>query len=181
MKRIETRIPSVLLFEPRVFSDDRGFFMEVWNEKTFANLGLDRVFVQDNHSQSSRGVVRGLHYQIKQAQGKLVRVTAGRVYDVVVDLRRSSETFRQWVGVELSAENKRLLWVPPGFAHGFIALEDRTDFLYRCTDFYAPDHERTLLWNDPALGIDWPLDGLTPLTAAKDAEGRTLAEADLFP
>ena len=160
--------------------DDRGFFMETWNARTFADLGLNLEFVQDNHSRSSRGVLRGLHYQLEQAQGKLVRVTAGAVYDVAVDLRRSSPTFAKWVGVELSAENKRMLWVPPGFAHGFLTLEDGTEFLYKCTNLYAPEHERSLLWNDPALGIDWPLAGTLPSLSAKDGAGTPLAQTECF-
>jgi dTDP-4-dehydrorhamnose 3,5-epimerase len=180
MQVIPTAIPDVKILEPRVFGDERGFFQETWNARTFADAGLDLTFVQDNHSRSSRGVLRGLHYQMRHTQGKLVRVTAGRVFDVAVDLRRSSPTFGQSVGVELSAANKRMFWVPPGFAHGFLTLEDGTDFLYKCTDFYAPEHDRTLLWNDPALGIDWPLDGLTPQLSAKDIAGKLLADAETF-
>lgn len=180
MNIIETALPGVLLIEPRVFGDDRGFFMESWNAESFAAAGLDLTFVQDNHSKSARGVLRGLHYQNPDPQGKLVRVVAGAVYDVAVDLRRSSPHFGKWVGYELSAENKRMLWVPPGFAHGFLSLADGTEFLYKCTASYRPQHEKSLLWDDPAVGIDWPLDGITPLLAAKDAAGTPLAEAETF-
>jgi dTDP-4-dehydrorhamnose 3,5-epimerase len=180
VKIIDTALPDVKIIEPKIFGDDRGFFMETWNARTFAGLGLNLDFVQDNHSRSARGVLRGLHYQLEQAQGKLVRVTAGAVYDVAVDLRRSSAHFGNWVGVELTAENKRLLWVPPGFAHGFLTLEDGTEFLYKCTDFYAPEHERSLLWSDPALGIDWPLNAMIPQLSGKDAAGTPLAQAECF-
>ncbi len=179
MQILETSIHDVKLIEPRVFGDDRGFFYESWNEARFAELGLDFKFVQDNHSKSAKGVLRGLHYQIQKPQGKLVRVVAGAVYDVVVDLRRSSPTFGRSEGFTLSAENKRILWVPPGFGHGFLSLADGTEFLYRCTEFYAPEYERSLLWNDPALGIDWPLSG-DPLLSAKDAAGIPLAQAEVF-
>lgn len=180
MRVIDTKIPEVKLIEPTLFGDDRGFFMETWNAASFAAAGLDRAFVQDNHSRSGRGVLRGLHYQLRHTQGKLVRVTAGAVFDVAVDLRRSAPTFGDWVGYELSAQNKRMLWVPEGFAHGFLALEDGTDFLYKCTDVYAPGYERSIAWDDPAIGIDWPLSGLTPQLAAKDAAAPRLADADLF-
>lgn len=180
MKIVDTALPEVKIIEPRVFGDDRGFFMETWNARTFSGLGLNIDFVQDNHSRSARGVLRGLHYQLEQAQGKLVRVTAGSVFDVAVDLRRSSAHFGKWVGVELTSENKRMLWVPPGFAHGFLTLEDGTEFLYKCTNFYAPEHERSLLWNDAALGIDWPLDGTVPSLSVKDAAGTPLANAECF-
>ncbi|MGE4411459.1 MAG: dTDP-4-dehydrorhamnose 3,5-epimerase [Sphingobium sp.] len=180
MELIETAIPGVLIIEPKVFGDDRGFFMESWNARTFAEKGLDLDFVQDNHSRSSRGVLRGLHYQQPNPQGKLVRVTAGAVFDVVVDMRKSSPGFGKWVGVELSAANKRMFWVPPGMAHGFLCLEDGTDFQYKCTGFYDPAHEHSLLWNDPAIGIDWPLDGITPQLSAKDEAGTPLAEAVTF-
>jgi dTDP-4-dehydrorhamnose 3,5-epimerase len=178
---IETAIPGVLIIEPRVFGDDRGFFLESWNAKTFAAAGLDLSFVQDNHSRSSRGVLRGLHYQQPEPQGKLVRVTAGAVYDVVVDIRRASPTFGKSVGVELSAANKRMFWVPEGMAHGFLCLEDGTDFLYKCTSFYEPANEHSLLWNDPALGIDWPLEGIVPQLSVKDQAGKPLSEAVTFP
>lgn len=179
MKLVDTAIPDVKIVEPSVFGDDRGFFMETWNAKAFADAGLDLAFVQDNHSRSTKGVLRGLHYQLRQPQGKLVRVVRGAAYDVVVDIRRASATFGQAIGVALTEENKRMLWVPPGFAHGFLAQEDNTEFLYKCTDFYAPEHERSLLWSDPALGIDWPLDGLLPQLSAKDAAALPLAEAEL--
>lgn len=181
MKVTETRLPEVKIIDPVVRGDERGFFVETWNARAYAEAGLDATFVQDNHSRSARGVLRGLHYQIRQPQGKLVRVVAGRAFDVAVDIRRSSPRFGQWVGVELSATNKRLLWVPPGFAHGFLALEDGTDFVYKCSDFYAPEHERSILWSDAAIGIDWPLGEIgDPIVAAKDQAGKTLAEADLF-
>jgi len=181
MNLIETRLPGVLIIEPKVFGDERGFFMETWNAKTFAEKGLDLAFVQDNQSRSEKHSLRGLHYQIKQPQGKLVRVTAGRAFDVAVDLRRSSAHFGKWDGVELSAENKRMLWVPPGFAHGFLALEDGTDFLYKCTNFYAPEHERAVLWNDPGIGIIWPLPThAAPILSAKDRTGSRLAEAETY-
>ncbi len=180
MELIETNLPDVLIIQPRVFGDDRGFFLESWNAETFAAAGLDLNFVQDNHSRSARGVLRGLHYQQPEPQGKLVRVTAGRAFDVAVDIRRSSPTFGQWAGVELSAANKRLFWIPPGFAHGFLALEDGTDFLYKCTAFYRPAYDHSIRWDDPAIGIDWPLKGITPQLSAKDAGAKSLAEAELF-
>jgi len=179
MKKIETAIPDVLLLEPRVFGDDRGFFYESWNKKTLASVGLDVDFVQDNHSKSQRGVLRGLHYQIQHPQGKLVRVVAGEVFDVVVDLRQSSPTFGQWVGNVLSAENKRMVWIPPGFAHGFIVTSESAEFLYKTTDYWYPEFERTLLWNDPTIGIEWPFEG-APLLAAKDAAGALLQDAERF-
>ncbi len=181
MKAIATAIPEVLVIEPAVFGDARGFFLESWNQRAFdAAVGREVRFVQDNHSASGRGVLRGLHYQVKQPQGKLVRVVAGEVYDVAVDLRRSSPTFGRWVGERLSAANRRMMWVPIGFAHGFLVLSDSAEFLYKTTDYYAPEHERTLLWNDPRLGIDWPLDA-APLLKPKDAQGAPLARADTFP
>lgn len=180
MKVTPTAIPDVKIIEPRVFGDERGFFMETWNAATFAGAGLDVAFVQDNHSRSARGVLRGLHYQLKQPQGKLVRVTAGRVFDVAVDLRQSSPTFGKWVGTELSAENKRMLWVPPGFAHGFLTLEDGTDFLYKCTALYAPADELCVAWDDASIGIAWPLDVMVPTVSAKDREGRHLADAESY-
>jgi dTDP-4-dehydrorhamnose 3,5-epimerase len=180
MKIIDTAIPDLKIIEPRVFGDDRGFFLESWNAETFRQAGLDVAFVQDNHSRSARGALRGLHYQIAQPQGKLVRVASGAVYDVAVDLRRSSSSFGQWVGVTLSAANKRFLWIPPGFAHGFFVLEDDTDFLYKCTDFYAPAYEKSLLWNDPALGIAWPLEGIEPILSGKDMAGIPFAQAETF-
>ncbi len=173
-------IPGPMIIEPRVFGDERGFFMESWNAAAFAEAGLDLQFVQDNHSRSQKGVLRGLHFQNPAPQGKLVRVTSGAVFDVAVDLRRSSEHFGKWAGVELSAENKRMFWVPEGFAHGFLTLRDDTDFLYKCTSSYAPEHEHSLLWNDPAIGIDWPLDGLEPILSGKDAAGTPLDQIAAF-
>ena len=173
-------IPGIVVLEPRVFSDDRGFFFESWNRRDFAAAtGADVEFVQDNHSRSRRGVLRGLHYQVKQPQGKLVRCIAGEVFDVAVDLRRGSPTFGRSAGVRLSAENRKMIWIPPGFAHGFYALAD-AEVLYKATAFHAPEHERTLLWSDPALGIEWPLDG-APLLAPRDARGTPLAQAEAFP
>ena len=181
MQLIDTSLADVKLIRPKVFGDDRGFFYESWNAARFAELGLDLAFVQDNHSKSAKGVLRGLHYQIQQPQGKLVRVVAGSVYDVAVDLRRSSPSFGQWEGFTLSAENKQMLWVPPGFGHGFLSLEDDTEFLYRCTGFYAPEHERSLAWNDASLAIDWPLEGIgEPSLSPKDAAGLPLAQAETF-
>lgn len=180
MQALTTKLPGVLILEPKVFGDERGFFYESFNAKTFASLtGMDVQFVQDNHSKSARNVLRGLHYQIRQPQGKLVRVTAGSVFDVVVDLRRSSAHFGQAAWVELSAENRRQLWIPPGFAHGFLVSSDSAEFLYKTTDYWAPEHERCLLWNDPALAIDWPLQGV-PQLSAKDVQGKLLAEAEVF-
>jgi dTDP-4-dehydrorhamnose 3,5-epimerase len=176
-------IPDVLVLEPRVFGDARGFFMETWNAREFAALGIKAGFVQDNHSRSSRNVLRGLHYQLRQPQGKLIRVTAGEVWDVAVDLRRSAPTFGRWIGTKLSAATPRLMWIPPGFAHGFLVLSDQADVQYKTTDFYAPEHERTLLWNDPALGIKWPLSGKPgdePVLSDKDRHGKRLAEAETF-
>ena len=178
MKVTPTDIPDVLIVEPRVFGDARGFFYESWNRRAFAAAGLDVDFVQDNHSRSTRGVLRGLHYQIHHAQGKLVRVIAGEVYDVAVDLRRASPTFGRHVAVTLSADNARMLWVPAGFAHGFCVTSDSADFLYKTTDYWHAEHERTLLWNDPALGVDWPV--RDPVIAAKDAAGTPLARAETY-
>lgn len=181
MNIIETDLPGVLIVEPKVFGDDRGFFMESWNARAFEAAGIAGPWVQDNHSRSARGVLRGLHYQVRQTQGKLVRATAGAVFDVVVDLRRSSPAFGKWMGLELSAENKRMLWVPPGFAHGFLTLTDTADFQYKCTDYYAPEWEQALLWNDPAIGVEWPLEaGQQPSLSAKDAAGLTLDKAETF-
>lgn len=180
MKVIETAIPGPLIIEPSVFGDDRGFFMESWNADSFAAVGLDRKFVQDNHSRSAKGVLRGLHFQNPNPQGKLVRVVSGRVWDVAVDIRRSSPTFGKWVGVELSAVNKRMFWVPEGFAHGFVSLEDGTDFLYKCTGRYDPTSEQSLLWNDPTVGIEWPLEGITPQLSGKDQQGQPLADIKAF-
>jgi dTDP-4-dehydrorhamnose 3,5-epimerase len=180
MKVIECDIPGPQIIEPDVFGDERGFFMESWNEAVFAEAGLDLSFVQDNHSRSQKGVLRGLHFQNPQPQGKLVRVVSGAVFDAVVDLRSASPTFGQWTGVELSAANKRMFWVPEGFAHGFLTLEDDTDFLYKCTSRYAPEHEHSLLWNDPDVGIEWPLDGIEPILSDKDKSGLALADAPRF-
>jgi dTDP-4-dehydrorhamnose 3,5-epimerase len=181
MNILPAELPDVYLIDPCVVGDERGFFMETWNEARFREQGLDWHFVQDNQSRSARGVLRGLHYQLGRPQGKLVRVVSGRVFDVAVDLRRSSPTFGDWVGVELSAMNKRMLWIPPGFAHGFLSLEDGSDFVYKCTDFYAPEEERELLWSDPAIGIRWPLEESgTPKLSNKDAAAPTLAEAELY-
>jgi dTDP-4-dehydrorhamnose 3,5-epimerase len=175
-----TAIPEVLVIEPKVFGDDRGFFFESFNARVFKQAtGLKCEFVQDNHSKSAQHVLRGLHYQIKQPQGKLVRVVQGEVFDVAVDLRKSSNTFRQWVGVHLSAENKKQLWVPEGFAHGFVVLSETAEFLYKTTDYYAPEYERSLLWNDPTLGIQWPFVG-EPKLAAKDAAAQRFFEAEVF-
>nr|WP_290667053.1 dTDP-4-dehydrorhamnose 3,5-epimerase [Ardenticatena sp.] len=180
MKAIPTAIPEVLILEPRVFEDERGFFYEAFNARTFeAVTGIVRTFVQDNHSRSVRNVLRGLHYQIKQPQGKLVRCTLGRIFDVAVDIRRSSPTFGQWVGVELSADNKRQLWIPEGFAHGFVVLSDAAEVQYKTTDYYAPEWDRTIRWDDPDLAIEWPLNG-DPILSAKDRAGKWLHEADLF-
>lgn len=180
MKLISTAIDGLLIIEPRVFGDDRGFFMESWNRQTFAQLGLDLDFAQDNHSRSARGVLRGLHYQQPNPQGKLVRVVAGRVWDVAVDLRAGSATYGRWVGVELSAENKRMFWVPQGFAHGFVSLEDGTDFLYKCTALYDPASEHSLMWSDSAVGIEWPLEGIEPQLSAKDKVGKPLSDVEPF-
>lgn len=180
MNVVETGIPDLLILEPKVFGDERGFFLESWNAAVFRGLGLDLTFVQDNHSRSARGVLRGMHFQQPNPQGKLVRVVSGRVWDVAVDLRRSSPTFGRWAGVELSAANKRLFWVPPGFAHGFVSLEDGTDFLYKCTALYDPASEHSLAWDDPAVGIDWPLEGLEPQLSAKDKVGKPLADIEGF-
>jgi len=181
MKFIPTAIPEVILIEPRVFGDHRGFFMETWQRKNFAENGIDYDFVQDNHSKSSHGILRGLHYQIEQTQGKLVRVVEGTVFDVAVDMRRSSPSFGQWVGQELSAENKHMLWVPPGFAHGFYVMSESAEFVYKCTDYYAPEHEESLLWNDPELNIDWHLvGGKAPVLSEKDANAPVFADAKSF-
>ncbi len=181
MKITPTQIAEVLVIEPRVFGDSRGFFFESFNQRDFQlATGLDVHFVQDNHSRSAKGVLRGLHYQIEQAQGKLVRVVRGAVFDVAVDLRRSSPTFGQWVGAELTEENHRQMWVPPGFAHGFLTLSESADFLYKTTDYYAPQFERCIAWDDRALGVDWPLSGSVPKVSAKDLAGLALADAPVF-
>ena len=180
MNVIPTAIPNVLIIEPKVFGDERGFFFESFNRRQFAELiGRNVDFVQDNHSRSAKNVLRGLHYQIQQPQGKLVRVVQGTVFDVVVDIRRSSPTFGQHVGVELSAENKRMLWVPEGFAHGFVVLSDTAEFLYKTTDYWAPEFERSIAWNDPAIGIQWPIQG-EPSLSVKDQQAKALAEAEHF-
>ncbi|MCC0176044.1 dTDP-4-dehydrorhamnose 3,5-epimerase [Waterburya agarophytonicola K14] len=180
MDVIQTTIPDVLIIEPKVFGDERGFFMESFNEKTFREkTGVTSPFVQDNHSRSAKNVLRGLHYQIKQAQGKLVRVVSGEVYDVAVDIRKSSPTFGQWTGCLLSETNKKQFWVPPGFAHGFVVLSDTADFLYKTTDYYAPEYERSILWNDPGLNIDWKIEG-EPVLSAKDQAGLPLDKAEVF-
>lgn len=179
MQVLPTTLQDVVIVEPKVFGDERGFFLEIYNQATFAKLGLPTEFVQDNHSGSQKGVLRGLHYQIQQPQGKLVRALRGAIYDVAVDLRRGSKQFGQWVGVELTAENKRQLWVPPGFAHGFLTLTDWVEVSYKVTQLYAPQHERSLLWNDPALGIAWPLEG-EPTLSAKDRAGVPLAQAETY-
>ncbi|MDH2199944.1 dTDP-4-dehydrorhamnose 3,5-epimerase [Ectopseudomonas oleovorans] len=181
MKVIATALPEVLILEPQVFGDERGFFYESFNARRFAEAtGVNREFVQDNHSRSACGVLRGLHYQLQQAQGKLVRVSAGEVYDVAVDVRRSSPNFGKWVGVHLSAKNKRQMWIPEGFAHGFLVLSEYAEFLYKTTDYYAPAHERCIRWDDPQLAIDWPLDGLTPQLSVKDQQGLSLTDAETF-
>jgi dTDP-4-dehydrorhamnose 3,5-epimerase len=181
MKVIPTSIPDVLILEPQVFGDARGFFLETWNARKFGDaVSPDIAFVQDNHSRSRRGVLRGLHYQIKQPQGKLVRVVSGRVFDCAVDLRKSSPTFGRWTGAELSGDNHRQLWIPAGFAHGFLVLSESADFLYKTTDYYAPQHERSVAWNDPAIGITWPAD-VEPVLSAKDKAGVPLRNAEVFP
>lgn len=180
MQVVQTAIPEVLIIEPQVFGDERGFFFESFNQQKFESLtGVKANFVQDNHSKSAVNVLRGLHYQIQQPQGKLVRVVAGEVFDVAVDLRRQSKTFGKWVGVVLSGENKRQLWVPPGFAHGFVVLKDGTEFLYKTTDYYAPQHERCIRWDDPEIGIEWPLAG-EPVLSGKDQLGLALSQAEVF-
>lgn len=181
MNVIKGELEGLLILEPKVFGDERGFFMESFNAKTFAEIsGLKPDFVQDNHSRSQRGVLRGLHYQIQHAQGKLVRVVNGRVWDVAVDMRRSSPTFGKWQGVELTAENKRQFWIPAGFAHGFVVLSDTADFLYKATDYYAPEYERSLMWNDPVVGVQWPLEGITPLLSAKDQAGKKFVQCETY-
>ena len=181
MKIIPTSIPDVLIIEPTLFGDERGFFLESFNQRAFEKqTGVHLPFVQDNHSRSAKNVLRGLHYQIRQSQGKLVRVTVGEVFDVCVDLRQSSPTFGQSVSVLLSAQNHRQLWIPPGFAHGFLVVSDHAEFLYKTTDYYAPEFERSLLWNDPALAIDWPL-SVAPMLSAKDKAGLPLSQAECFP
>jgi len=176
---VQTAIPEVRVIEPKVFGDPRGFFLESWNARAFATAGIRAEFVQDNHSRSARNVLRGLHYQIRQPQGKLVRVVAGEIFDVAVDLRRASPTFGRWVGMRLSAETKRMAWVPAGFGHGFLVVSEFAEVLYKTTDYYAPEHERVIAWNDPDLAIDWPLAG-TPVLSARDAAGARLRDAEVF-
>lgn len=181
MKIIDTEIPDVKIIEPAVYGDERGFFMETWSSKKFAEAGLDIQFVQDNHSRSQQGIIRGLHYQLEHTQGKLVRVSNGCVYDVAVDIRRSSATFGQHVGVELSAENHRMLWVPPQFAHGFYVMSEVADFQYKCTDIYDPNSEQSIVWSDETLNISWPLiDGDSPLLSEKDKMGKTFSDSIVF-
>ena len=181
MQAVQTALPGLLIIEPRVFGDARGFFFESFNQRRFEQLtGRSANFVQDNHSRSARNVLRGLHYQIRQPQGKLVRVVTGEVFDVAVDIRQSSPTFGQWDGTVLSAENKRMLWIPEGFAHGFVVLSEYAEFLYKTTDYWAPEHERSILWNDPDLAIDWHLAGATPLLSGKDQAAKPFREAELF-
>jgi len=181
MKITPTELPDVLLIEPKIFGDERGFFFESFNARSFAETtGISTPFVQDNHSRSARNVLRGLHYQVQQVQGKLVRVTSGSVYDVSVDLRRGSSTFGQWTGTTLSAENRRMLWIPPGFGHGFLVTSDAAEFLYKTTDYWAPAHERCIKWDDPQLAIQWPLQGV-PIVSAKDQQGLLLKDAEVFP
>lgn len=181
MEFIRTDIPDVIRVRPRVFGDERGFFMETWQAEKFAEGGIEAEFVQDNHSRSKKGTLRGLHYQIRQPQGKLVRVTEGEVFDVAVDLRRRSPTFGRWVGAYLSAENKEQLWVPPGFGHGFLVLSSYAEFIYKCSDFYAPEHERSIRWDDPDLAIEWPLEaGVEPLLSDKDRNGALFADAEVY-
>ncbi|TNE33785.1 MAG: dTDP-4-dehydrorhamnose 3,5-epimerase [Alphaproteobacteria bacterium] len=180
MKLIPCEIPGPVIIEPQVHEDSRGLFLESWNAEGFREAGLDVEFVQDNHSRSRKGVLRGLHFQIPMAQGKLVRVVNGAVFDVAVDLRRSSSDFGRWIGVELTDQNRRMLWIPAGFAHGFLTLRDGTDFLYKCTAPYMPEHEHTLAWNDPAVGIEWPLEGAELVISERDARGLSLAEVPVF-
>lgn len=181
MKFIPTEIPEVIVVEPDVFGDNRGFFMETWQAEKFAAGGITADFVQDNHSRSAQGILRGLHYQVQKPQGKLVRVLNGEVFDVAVDLRKDSPTFGRWVGMHISGENKKILWIPPGFAHGFYVISQQADFFYKCTDFYAPEHERAVRWNDPDLAIDWPLiDGKPPVLAPKDETAPRFKDAEYF-
>jgi dTDP-4-dehydrorhamnose 3,5-epimerase len=182
MEFLPTTLPEVILIKPRVFADGRGFFLETWQERKFAAAGIDAKFVQDNHSRSRLHALRGLHYQIRQAQGKLVRVTKGEVFDVAVDVRRSSPRFGRWAGAVLSEKNHHMLWVPPGFAHGYLTLSEEVDFLYRCTDFYAPEFERAVRWNDPHVGVDWPLpDEVAPVLSDRDANAPSFENAEFYP
>jgi len=181
MKFTTTRIPEVVVIEPKVFGDERGYFMETWTQRAFLDAGIDAQFVQDNHSKSQQGVLRGLHYQIKNSQGKLARVLKGEVFDVAVDMRASSPTYGQWVGEILSEENKKMMWVPPGFAHGFYVLSKEAEFVYKCTDYYAPEHERSVMWNDADINIVWPLiSGTTPKLSSKDQDGTSFRGANAY-
>jgi dTDP-4-dehydrorhamnose 3,5-epimerase len=181
MELVSTRLPEVILIKPKVFSDPRGYFLESWQQQKFIDAGIDAQFVQDNHSHSSQWILRGMHYQIQNTQGKLVRVSRGAVFDVAIDVRRSSPNFGKWVGVELSDENHHMLWVPPGFAHGFLTLSEQVDFLYKCTDVYAPQYERTIRWDDPEVGIEWPIPaGVQPQLAARDAQAAGIKTAETF-
>lgn len=180
MRFIPTTIPDVIVIEPKIFSDDRGFFLESYQKQKFFDSGIEADFVQDNHSKSRYGTLRGLHYQIQQPQGKLMRVIAGEIYDVAVDIRKNSPTFGKWVGDYLSAENKKMLWIPAGFAHGFYVTSPEAEVIYKATDYYAPQWERTIVWDDPAIGIDWPLKGEAPLLSSKDKLGKLLNEAEVF-
>lgn len=181
MEFVPTRLPDVIVIRPKVFEDARGFFMDTWHRQRFEQEGIDASFVQDSHSGSKMGTIRGLHYQIKQAQGKLIRVVKGEAFDVAVDIRRSSPDFGQWAGEVLSAENRKMIWIPPGFAHGFLVLNETAEFEYKLTDFYAPEHERTLLWDDPDIGIDWPLlDGEKPTLSDRDSLGFPLKDAEVY-
>ncbi len=179
MQVTSTSLPEVLIIEPKVFGDERGFFFESFNRELAEKVGITADFVQDNHSHSAKGVLRGLHYQIQCTQGKLVRVVRGSVFDVAVDIRKSSANFGRWVGVELNERNRRVLWVPPGFAHGYLVISESADFLYKTTDYWRPEHERCIRWDDPTIGIDWPLDG-TPTLSAKDTQGKNIADAEVF-
>lgn len=181
MEFVKLAIPDVVLVKPKVFGDPRGYFFEIWESRKFAAAGIDAAFVQDNYSRSVQNTLRGLHYQIKQPQGKLVRVTHGEVFDVAVDMRKSSPSFGRCVTAVLSADNKQQLWIPPGFAHGFYVLSESAEFFYKCTDYYAPEHERTLRWDEPKLAIPWPLKGAVPILSAKDQQGKSLADADHYP
>lgn len=182
MRKIDTPLEGCFLLEPVVHGDDRGFFLESWNRRTFRDLGMNVDFVQDNHSRSARGVLRGIHYQVINPQGKLVRVTGGSVFDVAVDLRRSSSTFGRWYGAELSAENRRMLWVPPGFGHGFYVTSETADFQYKCTEYYTPENDRGIRWNDPDIGIEWPLvEGMETALSEKDAGAPLLGDAEVYP
>ena len=182
MEFIPTRLPEVVLIKPKVFGDERGFFLESWQQKKFADAGIHADFVQDNHSHSSQWILRGMHYQIQNTQGKLVRVSRGAVYDVAIDVRRSSPRFGEWVGVELSDVNHQMMWIPPGFAHGFLTLTEKVDFMYKCTELYSPQYERCIRWDDPDVGIQWPLPvGVSPQLAARDAQAPGIRNAEVFP